>query len=519
MSSRRSRRTHNTHPKYSQDDFDADLDFSLNANANANGLNSNSSTSSVNESKRSTRSKSDNINQVDTNNQNDLDEIEEITRCICGSDELLIPKNNHGEFDSADPGFFIQCEKCSVWQHGYCVGIKDEENAPDKYWCEKCKPQFHTLLTDKFNIRRSQYNPNPNLNNNKNKLNKKRNHKSVKSDTEDKNSKISNDLPKSENDDYPDDDIDNHRRKHRKRPSYNFRDYNYEEMLKKAIEESAKESGVQPEDVNISSNETLARETRHSTLRKSRGKSEDIDDDNKLKNQSNYDEYNDENNAIGNIISNNNEEKTITTSNNTTNHNSSTKTTDVTNTKDSINDTNYNNINSLSSDNNNEINPTVDSNGKSDNIIKLEDKRKDKDIHTNKRIRNKRSTLADVNSYENSDSKDSTKNRSNTKKDKKDTNKSLAPEDKPFRANIPSQRINMNEMNRRIFSIMDFVSNIQINLSNEEEFKNNLLQMQDSALNNEINELKSNLLNCYNDSVEQLDQLTSLLNNWQNDFS
>jgi hypothetical protein len=65
-----------------------------------------------------------------------LDEEEEEeaeTRCICGQMEP----------PDAD-GLFIQCEKCSVWQHGYCVSIKD--NVPEKYWCEECKPELHSII-------------------------------------------------------------------------------------------------------------------------------------------------------------------------------------------------------------------------------------------------------------------------------------------------------------------------------------------------------------------------------------
>ena len=47
------------------------------------------------------------------------------TRCICG--EIDPPD---------DSGLYIQCENCSVWQHGYCVGITEgEDSSLDKYWC------------------------------------------------------------------------------------------------------------------------------------------------------------------------------------------------------------------------------------------------------------------------------------------------------------------------------------------------------------------------------------------------
>ncbi|GMF76855.1 unnamed protein product [[Candida] boidinii] len=84
------------------------------------------------------------------------DSLEEITRCICGQDELIIPSNTDPIFKYVDVGFFIQCEVCSVWQHGFCVGISDEDHSPDKYWCEQCKPNLHKLYTDNYGYKRNQ---------------------------------------------------------------------------------------------------------------------------------------------------------------------------------------------------------------------------------------------------------------------------------------------------------------------------------------------------------------------------
>ncbi|SCU84173.1 LAME_0C08526g1_1 [Lachancea meyersii CBS 8951] len=77
------------------------------------------------------------------------DEEEGETRCICG------------EVDPPDEsGLYIQCEQCSVWQHGFCVGITEGEgSAPDKYWCEQCRPELHTLYTTDAGQRRSVYKP------------------------------------------------------------------------------------------------------------------------------------------------------------------------------------------------------------------------------------------------------------------------------------------------------------------------------------------------------------------------
>ncbi|AEY97631.1 FAFL052Cp [Eremothecium gossypii FDAG1] len=76
------------------------------------------------------------------------DDEEGETRCVCG------------ELDPPDAsGFFIQCESCSVWQHGYCVGIMEGESTPDKYWCEQCRPEQHAVYTNDLGKRRSNYKP------------------------------------------------------------------------------------------------------------------------------------------------------------------------------------------------------------------------------------------------------------------------------------------------------------------------------------------------------------------------
>lgn len=90
----------------------------------------------------------------DTEHSADQDEAEEVTRCVCGNDELttidaglasLLLQEYHIKIDT---GLFIQCDKCLVWQHGYCVGLFINEDVPDKYWCEECKPDLHRLIYD-----------------------------------------------------------------------------------------------------------------------------------------------------------------------------------------------------------------------------------------------------------------------------------------------------------------------------------------------------------------------------------
>lgn len=85
-------------------------------------------------------------------NEEDEEEAEEEeeegeTRCICG------------DLDPPDElGLFIQCEQCGVWQHGYCVGITNDDT-PDKYWCEQCRPDLHRLYVTDLGENRSIYKP------------------------------------------------------------------------------------------------------------------------------------------------------------------------------------------------------------------------------------------------------------------------------------------------------------------------------------------------------------------------
>jgi hypothetical protein len=47
--------------------------------------------------------------------------------------------------DDPDAGeFMVQCETCSVWQHGLCMGYEAVELLHnDAYHCEQCRPDLH----------------------------------------------------------------------------------------------------------------------------------------------------------------------------------------------------------------------------------------------------------------------------------------------------------------------------------------------------------------------------------------
>lgn len=77
-----------------------------------------------------------------------IEEAEEVTRCLCGNDDLkLDPKDKYYK-NEAVLGLFIQCEKCNAWQHGYCVGIYEDTPELKKYWCEQCRLDLHHVSAD-----------------------------------------------------------------------------------------------------------------------------------------------------------------------------------------------------------------------------------------------------------------------------------------------------------------------------------------------------------------------------------
>lgn len=66
-------------------------------------------------------------------------EPEEVIRCVCGATEQ--------DEDSGEA--WISCETCYAWQHNVCVGVSSfEDEIPENYWCEKCRPEDHKELLE-----------------------------------------------------------------------------------------------------------------------------------------------------------------------------------------------------------------------------------------------------------------------------------------------------------------------------------------------------------------------------------
>lgn len=101
-----------------------------------------------------------------TNGADEVGEDDEAVRCICGLDDYPGPPQVAEEDSKAgiregieEPiitpadvtedlaGFYLQCDMCKVWQHGGCVGIMNEEQSPDEYFCEQCRNDLHKIFT------------------------------------------------------------------------------------------------------------------------------------------------------------------------------------------------------------------------------------------------------------------------------------------------------------------------------------------------------------------------------------
>ncbi|KAG8761067.1 hypothetical protein FRC14_007848 [Serendipita sp. 396] len=68
------------------------------------------------------------------------------TRCVCGKS------------DGDEGGLMVMCEGCKVWQHVHCMDLA-EEDVPDHYYCEECKPELHIELLKKLASAKTQRRP------------------------------------------------------------------------------------------------------------------------------------------------------------------------------------------------------------------------------------------------------------------------------------------------------------------------------------------------------------------------
>lgn len=64
------------------------------------------------------------VDEASQSSRNAEEDEENIPQCPCGCNE--------------DDGLMIQCEKCCYWQHAVCFMITDEENVPERHYCNQC---------------------------------------------------------------------------------------------------------------------------------------------------------------------------------------------------------------------------------------------------------------------------------------------------------------------------------------------------------------------------------------------
>ncbi|GAM22294.1 hypothetical protein SAMD00019534_054690 [Acytostelium subglobosum LB1] len=96
---------------------------------------STTSTTPLSSSKKSKNKGKAKQEKDDASASNDENNNESIIRCIC---------NNN-----IDQGLMIQCEKCDVWQHSICFGIKQQQAVPKHYYCELCVPRAMNCVCGK----------------------------------------------------------------------------------------------------------------------------------------------------------------------------------------------------------------------------------------------------------------------------------------------------------------------------------------------------------------------------------
>ncbi|CUM65734.1 uncharacterized protein PRCAT00003382001 [Priceomyces carsonii] len=200
--------------------------------------------------------------------EDEIEEEEEITRCICGRDEISTQNINQqlasflqSEYSiKIDQGLFIQCDKCSVWQHGYCVGLFTNDDVPEKYWCELCKPDLHIFINEGDEAVRTLYKP--------------ANDKRKKLLSEFASNEFAGGLSNRLRTKRPTTSASANSDPKPSRKERRHFDDMYDEQLQKALKESAKESGV-----------SMTREDERPQSKR-RAKGSDVDDHRKNANES-----------------------------------------------------------------------------------------------------------------------------------------------------------------------------------------------------------------------------------------
>ncbi|OAD78527.1 hypothetical protein PHYBLDRAFT_163636 [Phycomyces blakesleeanus NRRL 1555(-)] len=79
--------------------------------------------------------------------------VEKLVSCVQACDKLLLTNKT---WLTDNSGLMVQCDKCEVWQHCECVGL-EEQDIPDQYYCEQCKPENHSVVRQTHGRTRRSY--------------------------------------------------------------------------------------------------------------------------------------------------------------------------------------------------------------------------------------------------------------------------------------------------------------------------------------------------------------------------
>lgn len=397
--------------------------------------------------------------------EDEEDDDEAETRCICGQADP--PDEN---------GLFIQCEKCSVWQHGYCVSIS--EKVPEKYWCEKCKPELHTIVIrpDRKMTKYLPVQPKASLPSS----NKRKNRRAASAGSNGKDVK-------------KEDSIDEAiQKKRRDRGTYSTReDARYEALIQRVMEESKKDAATseQEEENELRS----ARSTRRRQTRSDGNDDPDQENDEEQFDQDEEEQHEKEQNEIKKESNGEGE--------------------DEQNLDEEL-DRKRVSSKRKRSEEASDSTANGSTNQQSSGVPEKNSSRQ--------QVKGSKGSAGSNESGSNNESassKSTTKKRA--KKSKvvhKSPQKDKDPTidfSKPTKPRLPNQRTTMNEMRKRVAAILEFIGRTQIDIANEQKEQSELTKyVEEDSHKQNIEKLFEN----YHGSLESMDALTRKLLLWEKQF-
>lgn len=386
------------------------------------------------------------------------DDEEAETRCICGQADP--PDEN---------GLFIQCEKCSVWQHGYCVSISDI--VPEKYWCEICKPELHTIII-RPDRKMTKYLP-VQPKETSSASNRRKNRRAASAGTTSSNGKDhqSKEIKKEDLDEAA-------QRKRRDRGAYSSReDARYEALIQRVMEESKKDASTTSEQEDEKSQSRSSRSSRRRQTRK-----DDVDgeeEENEENDENDKEPHDEEDDGVKKEFEENHEDEKKNSSKRKRSEEA----------PDSAGNANI------------QQNGPTDNNGS-------------RPSSTSKAGKVSGESESNTESTSTKAKKRPKKAKTNHKSPQKDKDSTI-DFNRPTKPRLPNQRTTMNEMRKRVAAILEFIGRTQVDIATEQDDKSELTKyVEDDVHKEKIEKLFEN----YNGSLELMDGLTRKLLIWEEKY-